>query len=249
MLIRFILNNYTLIIKLNLELKNKISIIFYILFLYLYMLGQKMLISFKVVISSIILTLFFQGCGNGSATETEKTYATTLGVSASVSTTDTAAVMAPSSVTLKKIAVKIGTILSKDISAHNQTEATEFEKQTNYCDISGEKEFENLSTLQKITNITEYKNCKEMHSTENGKVKIEYLQIDNEGKYPKTLMLTINEDYTYNDIELKKGLTITSSITYDQEKKLKSISLKINGTVLYDHGIYPLLNSKKTITY
>ncbi len=206
-----------------------------------------MLISYKLIINTLIFIFLFQGCGNN--TSTKNNYPTTLGDSTSVTTNDNDAVMAPSAPTLKNIGIEIGEMVIHNISTHNQQEATQFGKQIHYCDISGEKESEQQGVAQGISNRTNYKRCEELNTLQKGEVQLEYRDVDSEGKYPKKLMLTIIEDYSYNEVELKKGLHLNSDITYDNKKKIKSISININGAVLYEYGNYTLRDSQQILNY
>jgi len=194
-----------------------------------------------------ILTFALQGCGNGNASDTP--YSTTLGTSISVNSPDENAVMAPNTNTVKNISKAVSNILKSDISELNEKIAVEFDKETNYCDISGLKESQNIAALDKITNTKNYENCQEEKTLQHGKLAIDYMQVDTEGKYPKGHYLRVKENYSINNIELKKDLTVESSITYNQDKSIKAITLKINGEITMDSIDYGLLNIEQTITY
>ena len=190
--------------------------------------------------------MILQGCEeNGSAT----TYPTTLGTSISMDTTEEGAVMAPNTNTIKNIAQKVSTLLKADLTSFNEKVTVAFTKETNYCDISGLIESENVGTVEKITSIQNYENCQEEKSLQHGKINIDYNQMNSDGKYPKNLYLTVNEDYTFNNMELKKDLTVESSIAYNTDKTIKEITLKINGELTLDNINYGLLNITQTITY
>jgi hypothetical protein len=195
-------------------------------------------------ISILILTL--QGCGGG---DSSSTYQTTLSTSISVHSAEESAVMAPNSNTMKDISVKISSILKTDITAFNKKVIVEFDKETNYCDISGLRESQNSGTLKKVTSTKNYENCQEEKTLEHGKVNIDYSRMDTEGKYPKALYLTVKEAYRFNHIELKKDLTVESSITYNADKSINQIILKINGKLTLDGIDYGLLNLTQTVTY
>ena len=192
------------------------------------------------------LTMILQGCGgNDSST----TYPTTLGTSISMDTTEEGAVMAPNTNTVKSIAQEISTILKADITSFNEKVTVAFSKETNYCDISGLIESENVGTVENITSIQNYENCQEEKSLQHGKKNIDYSQMDSDGKYPKNLYLTVSEDYSFNNMELKKDLTVESSIVYNRDNSIKEITLKINGKLTLDNINYGLLNITQTITY
>jgi len=193
-----------------------------------------------------ILTLTLQGCGGG---DSSSTYPTTLGTSISVGSTEEGSIMAPNSNTMKNISQEISNILKTDITVFNKKVIVAFDKETNYCDISGLRESENSGTLQQITSSKNYENCQEKKTLRHGKVNIDYSQMDTEGKYPKSLYLTVKEDYSVNHIQLKKNLTVESSITYNTDKSINKITLKINGKLTLDTIDYGLLNVAQTINY
>ena len=193
-----------------------------------------------------ILTFGLQGCGNeDSAT----TYPTTLGTSISVNSTDENAVMAPNTNTVKNISEAVGKILKTDVIAFNEKIVVAFDKETKYCDISGLRESQNSGTLTKITSTKNYENCQEEKTLQHGKLNIEYIQVDTEGKYPKSLYLTVTESYHADNIELKKDVTVESLISYYADKSIKQITLKINGEITLDSINYGLLNITQTINY
>jgi hypothetical protein len=190
------------------------------------------------------MTSIMQGCsGGGSSTPT------TLGDSASLTTSDTGAVMAANPTTLKGIGQEVAEVLKTNIITLNQKEATTFTKETNYCDISGLVNSETSGTLTKMTTQNIYEECKTEKSLQNGNSSTIYTKMDSEGKYPKESSLNIENDYTFNDIELKKDLTVQSDIVYDDNRNIKSITLTINGVVNYKRGTYTLKENKQTIEY
>ena len=196
-------------------------------------------------ISIVIFSL--QGCGNENSANTP--YTTTLGTSISVTSTDENTVMAPNTNTVNNISKALSDILKSDISEFNKKTTVELDKETNYCDISGLKESQNIALLDKIINSKNYEQCQDEKTLQQGKLAIEYLHVDTEGKYPKGYYLTVKEDYRINNIELKKDLTIESSITYHEDKSINAITLKINGEITMDAIDYGLLNIEQTITY
>ena len=193
-----------------------------------------------------ILTLILQGCGNGDSSET---YPTTLGTSISVQSEDKDAVMAANTNTVKNISGEIANILKADVTSFNEQVTVEFNKETNYCDISGLRELQNIGTLQKIISTKNYENCQEEKTLQHGKLNIDYAQMDTERRYPKSLYLHVEKTYSLNNIKLKKGLTVSSSITYHADKSISQITLKINGEVTMDTIDYGLLNIEHTINY
>ena len=193
-----------------------------------------------------ILTLILQGCGNG---ESSATYPTTLGTSISVQSEDKDAVMAANTNTVKNISGEIAHILKSDITLFNEQVTVAFDKETNYCDISGLRELQNIGTLQKVISTKNYENCQEEKTLQHGKLNIDYAQMDTERRYPKSLYLHVEKTYSLNNIKLKKGLTVSSSITYHADKSISQITLKINGEVTMDTIDYGLLNIEHTINY
>ena len=193
-----------------------------------------------------ILTLILQGCGNGESSET---YPTTLGTSISVQSEDKDAVMAANTNTVKNISGEIAHILKSDITLFNEQVTVAFDKETNYCDISGLRELQNIGTLQKVISTKNYENCQEEKTLQHGKLNIDYAQMDTERRYPKSLYLHVEKTYSLNNIKLKKGLTVSSSITYHEDKSISQITLKINGEVTMDTIDYGLLNIEHTINY
>lgn len=194
-----------------------------------------------------IFTIIFQGCGGSDSSNS--TYPTTLGTSITMGPTEEGAVMAPNTNTVKSIAQEVSNILKSDVNAFNEKSTLAFEKETSYCDISGLIESENSGTVEKITSNQNYEKCQEEKTLQHGKINIDYSEMNTEDKYPKNLYLTVSEDYSVNNMKLKKGLSIESSIVYNATQSVKEISLKINGELTLDNVNYGLLNIEQTITY
>ena len=194
-----------------------------------------------------ILIITLQGCSGGGDSST--TYPTTLGTSISVNSTDENAVMAPNTNTVKSISQEVSIIVKSELSLYNEKVTVAFDKETNYCDISGLRESQNIGTLTQITNTKNYENCQEEKTLQHGKINIDYSQMDTEGKYPKNIYLAVKEDYSIDNIELKKEVTVESSITYNEDKSIKRIMLKINGEIILNSVNYGLLNIEHTINY
>ncbi|CAA6802326.1 MAG: Unknown protein [uncultured Sulfurovum sp.] len=206
---------------------------------------MKTLIKISILLLSVAILL--QGCGGGGDNPT--TYVTTLGDGTSITTTDEGAVMAPNHNTLKSIAQEIATAVKTNVSALNEKEFISFTKETNYCDISGSRESQESTSSQKISSEQSYENCQEETSLQHGRVKIDYLDINDEGKYPKSLSIVIQEAYTFNQIQLKKELTIESKIFYYNDNSIQKITLMINGLVNYKNSNYGLQNIDQSILY
>lgn len=198
---------------------------------------------FLPILTSIGL-LIFSGCGES---KNKVSQPTALGEATSVVNTDPNATMAPAPATLKSITSNLAKVVETDVTNENQKDSTSFTKETRYCDISGIKEFEHQGTLQKIRKLEKFNACKNTQHTQDGYLTLNYEGLDNEGKYPKIVNITVNEDYTFNDILLKKGTIIESQIAYKSNKSIKSISLKVNGVVTYQYGTYSLINDQDSI--
>jgi hypothetical protein len=195
------------------------------------------------LISSIALNIFFLGCGNSHSDSPS------LGTPVSIVTTEENATMYPSPSTLKSITYKIASIVQNDVETQNKKEATSFTRETQYCDISGIKESSNAGSFTKITKTENFHQCKSEKKLQHGQLKINYQQMNSEGKFPKLLDLIVLEDYSVNDLLLKKGTTISAKITYDIAQHIRTIQLSITGIVTYQYGVYALKESSKIIQF
>ncbi|CAA6810664.1 MAG: Unknown protein [uncultured Sulfurovum sp.] len=198
------------------------------------------------ILFSSLLIILLQGCGNN---DSSTDYPTTLSTGVSIETTEQGAIMLPNSTTTNNISKEISDILKTNILNYNAKEAIDFNKETNYCDISGLKESHNSGNMQKINSEQNYANCQETQNHQHGKINIDYSQVNLEGKYPQLLDLSISEAYTFNTLNLKKALTVNSNIIYNDDKSIKTITLSINGTVNYNNINYALNNIKQSINY
>ena len=198
---------------------------------------------FLPILASIGL-LIFSGCGESKKNVSQPT---ALGEATSIVNSDPNATMIPTPATLKSITSNLAKIVETDVTSENQKDATSFTKETRYCDISGVKEFEHQGTLQKIKKLEKFNACKNTQHTQDGYLTLNYAELDSEGKYPQVVNITVNEDFTFNDILLKKGTIIESQIAYNSDKSIKTISLKVNGVVTYQYGTYSLINDQDNI--
>ena len=198
---------------------------------------------FLPIITSIGL-LIFSGCGESKKSISQPT---ALGEATSIVNSDPNATMIPAPATFKSINSNLAKIVETDVTSENQKDATSFTKETRYCDISGVKEFEHQGTLQKIKKLEKFDACKNTQHTQDGYLTLNYSELDSEGKYPQVVNMTVNEDFTFNDILLKKGTIIESQITYNSDKSIKAISLKVNGVVTYQYGTYSLIDDQDSI--
>ncbi len=203
---------------------------------------------YKLFLSTLtsIGLLIFIGCGE-SQNSTSQTTRLGEAISTTVSSEQNAT-MAPASTTLKSITSNISKVVELDTIRENQKDAISFNKETQYCDISGLIEFEYKGNLQKLKKVEKFNSCKTTQYRQNGYLTFNYAKLDSDGKYPKIVNITVNEDYTFNDILLKKGTIIESQISYNNNKSIKTISIKVNGTVTYQYGTYKLINDTDTIT-
>ena len=201
---------------------------------------------FKLFLPLIILIylLTFLGCGENR----NNTFSTTtVGDATSVINSDSNATMAPSPTILKKITQNIVSIVQVDLETENKKEATAFTKETIYCDVSGLKEFEHQGDFNTIIKKEKFDNCKNSLHLQNGQVLISYKQMNSEGKYPQKVTLNVQDDYSFNDILLKKGSIIESQISYKNDKSINTINIKVNGVVTYQYGTYLLINDQDNI--
>ncbi len=198
---------------------------------------------FKLFLTTLIGLLLFSGCEDN---KNKLLQPTALGEAVSIINIDPNATMAPAPTTLKSITSKIAKIIEIDVTTENQKEATSFTKEIRYCDISGVREFEykHQRVLQKIE---KFKACKTTQHIQNGHLTFKYKRLDSDGKYPQVVNITVNEEYTFNNILLKKGTIIESKIDYNSDKSIKNISIKVNGVVNYEYGTYRLINDEENI--
>ena len=181
-------------------------------------------------ISTLLFGLLMQGCGTESQSEVSSPKA--IGDSASIITNEPNAKMAPSRHALEAVSTQIGDILELHINELNEKEAVSFDKETHYCDISGVKNAENRGNLEQIIINKHYEICKNTNTIQNGEIQITYTELDENGQFPKALEMTSSYDYKFNNLTLNKELHIESKeISYNKDHSIKSITLKINGTV------------------
>ena len=200
---------------------------------------------FKSITTLLGILLLLTGCGSESSSTN---YPTTLGDAASI-ISDINATMAPSPTTLKSINNTIATIIKTDVDTQNQKEATTFTKEILYCDISGVVESTNEGTLATITKIQKFNACKDEQHLQDGFVTINYDAMRSEGKFPQIVTLRVEEDYTFNEIVLKKGTLVKSSIEYNNDNTIALIKVTTNGNVEYQYGNYQLINDSDSLSF
>lgn len=202
----------------------------------------------SIFITLTLFTIIFQGCGSDN--DSTQAYPTAIGESVSMVNNESNAFMAPSEQALKIVTDEIGNILKIHIVELNEKEATSFTKETNYCDVSGEKNLENSGNIETIVSRTEYKLCQNEQNSQDGTIEVSYLQNNNDGKFPQALMFSIQELYTFNKIIFKENVVIKgNNIRYDEEGSLKSIDLDISGNIEYNYQTLILKNLEQTINF
>ena len=195
---------------------------------------------------TLIGIFYFTGCGESQ----DSTFThTTLGEATSIINKDSNETMLPAPSTLKSITSKLAKVVELDVTNENQKDATSFTKETQYCDISGVREFEHQGDITKIKKLERFNRCKTTQYTQDGYLTFNYSKLDNDGKYPQSVNIIVNEDYTFDDILLKKGNRIDSQISYKKDKSIKTISINVNGVVTYQYGTYKLINDKESIEF
>ena len=190
--------------------------------------------------------LIFSGCEDNKKSLSQPTV---IGEAVSIRNSNPNATMLPAPVTLKGITYSIAKVVEIDIRSENQKDAISFTKEIRYCDISGLREFKYEETLQKIKKLERFNSCKTTQYTQDGYLTFNYTKLDSDGKYPQVINIAVNEDYTFNNILLKKGTIIESQIDYNSDKSIKAISIKVSGIVTYQYGTYRLINDKEKILF
>ena len=192
-----------------------------------------------LLITSISLfTLLLQGCLN-SDKQTPTTYPTTVGTALSIAA-DEEATMAPSIHALEEVSDNIGNILKTHITELNQKEAISFDKELNYCDISGQKESVKSGELKNFIYKTKYISCKRVKTQQDGNIELTYSHTDSEGKYPKSLKLLVKSNYILNNMTLQKEFVVNGAMLYNEDNSLKQIALNSTGMVDFDHQTFEL---------
>jgi hypothetical protein len=196
--------------------------------------------TFKILfIKMSFLGLAFQGCGAGSP-KSKKTYPTAIGTAVSLTAQQERA---------NELSQEFSKMMQSHLAEINQQEATIFSKTTNYCDISGLKDFENSGDLYKIITKTNYQSCENDKNTQNGDTIMTYEQTDDDGKFPELLTLVAQNNYNFNNINLQKDASIECNIDYNEDKSIHSMTLLISGTVEFNSQTYVLNNHQEIINF
>ena len=179
------------------------------------------------------LIITFQGCDSSSTQKILRP--TAIGESASIVTDEPNAEMAPSREALEAVSNQIGAILKLHIQELNEKEAISFDREMNYCDLSGLKKAEHQGDLEKITMKSDYQTCKGTNTLQDGEIQVTFKDLNENGQFPKSLEMTSPNAYQFNNLTLNQDTFIEGSdITYNRDDSVKSITLKINGT-LYNY--------------
>ena len=182
--------------------------------------------------TTILFSLLTQGCGTDKKVEISSPKA--IGEGVSIITDKPNSEMAPSKYALKSVSNQIGNIIKIHIDELNNKEAISFDKETNYCDISGLKESEHLGNMKEITIKRTYKTCKNEHTLQNGEIKVTFKKVNEEGKLPQSVEFIVPNGYQFNQLTLNNDIQVMSAdINYNQDNSLKSLTLKINGTLYH----------------
>jgi len=190
-----------------------------------------------IFLSSLLLLL--EGCGGDS----KKSYPTAISESASLITSDPNAAISLDTEVSQKISTDVANMLSSHINELNTQEATLFTKETNYCDISGEKIMLTQGSVQNITANLHFKSCVTQNNTQDGQIELFYAKTNSDGKFPEEANLTVYANYQFNSLELKKEVHIESvHICYDENKSIEQMILKVTGDIAVDKINYTLKN-------
>ena len=181
-------------------------------------------------IITLLFGIFIQGCGTENTTQVSTQKA--IGESVSIVTDKPNAKMAPSRHALESVFNQIANILKLHINELNEKEAISFDKETQYCDISGVNNAKYSGDLQHIIMNNSYTSCKNINNIQDGEIQISYKDLDENGQFPKSLEMISSTDYQFNHLTLNKNTFIkTKGITYDKNGSIQTFSLQINGTI------------------
>jgi len=153
-----------------------------------------------------------------------------------------------SSAKIEELNQKLSAIITNQLQSINTKEATLFSKVITYCDIDGQKEIINHGDVRSHTQEIAFEKCQEPNIQQDGLITITYHHADEDGRFPQSLSLTANEEYTFNHTELTQETTIeVANIHYDQTQLPDSLELTISGEVHIDHAVYTLQNFKQQV--
>ena len=174
----------------------------------------------------IFSLLLFQGCEE----QKKEKHPPVIGSAVSITVDDKQAQMAPSTQALNEVSNIIATVLQVQLKEIAQKETENSGSELRYCDISGLKKWENTSTLH-----ISYEACQTQVHLQNGELELTYDKSENNWKYPSTLKLSVKNNYKFNELTLKKNLSIESNISYESDMSIKSISFSTTGLINFDY--------------
>ena len=194
----------------------------------------------KTLLTALLFSsLLFQGCE-----EPEEKHPPVIGSAVSISIDDKQAEMAPSTQALNQVSNTIATILKVQLNEISQQEASASGQEMFYCDISGLKRWENSSTLH-----INYEACQTQEHQQNGEIELTYEKTQEAWQYPQSIKLSVKNDYSFNQLTLKKELNIESDISYDSSMHIQSISFRTTGLVNFDYQTIKLENYPSTVKF
>ena len=213
------------------------------------MLGDSIMKKYTLLfIATIFFSLLTQGCESDSNEQTSTPKS--IGESTSVVNNDPNVKMAPNKHTLTDISQIIASIIQLHVLELNKKEAISFSTETNYCDISGLKNLEHSGDLSHIQTISNYAACQNEKQLQHGTIQITYTHVNSEGKVPKSVNIKALDSYKFNYLKLEKNLYIESSkLQYKNDDSLKSMNIKINGTLTFYTQEIDLKNYTSTVIF
>lgn len=213
------------------------------------MLGDSIMKKYTLLfITTIFFSLLTQGCESDS--KSQPSTPKYIGESTSVVNTDPNVKMAPNKHTLTDISQVIASIIQLQVLELNQKEAISFSTETNYCDISGLKNLEHSGSLSHIQTIINYDACQNEKQLQNGTIQITYTSVNSEGKVPSNVNIKALDSYKFNYLKLENNLYIESTkLQYKDDNSLKSMNIKINGTLTFYTQEIELKNYTTTVIF
>ncbi len=203
----------------------------------------KTLIVFKL---SFLSTLFV-GCDKGSKPATEPKKRTAILDATSIEYS-TPAKTPLNSTKIDRLKEELNNMLTYQLESINTKEATQFDKQTLFCDLDGEKVIVNQGEIQEHQQSISFEQCQEEERLQDGNILLEYAQADEDGRYPKSLRLDANTTYTFNELKLTKGsYIVVNNIHYNQALEVDAFDLKISGEIYIGEEQYQLENFTQLI--
>ena len=195
------------------------------------------------------LSFLLQGCGGGQNNKkTSKKYPTAIGEGVSLINNDSNTF---NNDTQKlQISKLIGKVVQTQIDEINQQEATLLTQALHYCEVSGQKELKNTKSLETITISSNYESCENDNNRQHGNTITSYEQTNEDGKFPKILSLTAQNNYNFNNLTLQEETSVLSSdIIYNNDHSINSMNLIISGVVELDSKIYHLNKHQEVIKF